>query len=497
MLGKSRISSSPQQGLKQIAKERWNDVLLFDAIKHRSYTYREFFAAALYSGQAMQKISTTRDETICLVVHNSVETLALIMGALLSNRRVALIDPLRGPEEIETILSQIERKKILYDDPEAAQKNNLLTTSIVTKLIWNSTVSQSEFIKACTHIVEDDIFLATFTSGTTGLPKGVMHSFRNLYLSARSFGERFGFNADDTFYHHLPMTYMAGILNSFLLPLIHGSKIVIGPRFSISQVAHFWDVPIAKDVTVFWFVPTMLALLTSFNRNTAIRAALASRKVLGCVGTAPLGDKVRKEFESIFGVPLYESYGLSETLFISTQSPRDSDDPGSVGKIVKGAEVNIAKDSELVLEADWMYKGYIQNGKEELFHGKTFKSGDLGEIDTRGNLHITGRKKDIIIRGGVNISPRRIEEFCHSHNYFKECVILGFSDPIIGEKIVCYYVAASRGSSKIAHSKIVSSIRSKLGAEYAIDEFCELKRIPVNTNGKIDKLSLRALYQRP
>lgn len=496
MREKNKTNVPARKVLIQLAESRWGDVFAFDVLTQKSYTYGEFFSASLNARDAIQKLSVLNGEAIYMVVNNSFETLILYIGALLSGIRIAAVDSSKGTEDIKTILLQVACKIIIADDPSLSYGRGYTPSSIIKEKLWRTNRTKKEVLESLANIDEEQIYLITFTSGTTGTPKGVMHSFRSLYLSARVFGNQFNFGEGHTFYHHLPMTYMAGILNSFILPLVCGSKIVIGPRFSIAQAVHFWDLPTKEGVNVFWFVPTMLALLLKLGRNTANRPLMSSRNVIGCVGTAPLSKQIHNDFENSYGIPLYESYGLSETLFISTQSPSADDGAGSVGKVLPGVMVKEESDGELSLGADWMFRGYVQNKKEDIFTCPAFVSGDLGEINSDGYLHITGRKKDIIIRGGTNISPRRIEEFCNERMVFEECTIVGFPDPILGERIVCFYVTHSRGFSDADHEALLTELRTQLGKEYAIDEFFPIKVIPKNTNGKVNKLALRSLYKK-
>ena len=131
----------------------------------------------------------------------------------------------------------------------------------------------------------------------------------------------FNFNDKSVFYHNLPMTHMAGFLNLIILPLVSGSKIIIDREFQASSIASFWDNPIKYGANVFWFVPVIIDLLVNLDRGDKGVNYFKSVRGIGCVGTAPLKYLSKCKFEEKYGnIKLYESYGLSETLFVSTNT---------------------------------------------------------------------------------------------------------------------------------------------------------------------------------
>jgi len=190
---------------------------------------------------------------------------------------------------------------------------------------------------------------------------------------------------------------------------------------------------------------------------------------------------------------LYESYGLSETLFVSTNYPAH-DRPNTVGRQLDGVQLEFYDDSEIGISLPWMFLEYHNQKKSEFMDEGKYLSGDLGNLDHEKYLLITGRKKDLILKGGVNISPRRIEDFISIHfKAFDEFVVIGSKDNLLGEKIVCFYV--SHPTFTIDQTKKVNlKIIENLGKNYSIDEFVQLEKIPRTENGKIDKPKIRKHY---
>jgi long-chain acyl-CoA synthetase len=482
--------------ISDIFKKNWHENFVFDAINGVAVTYEKFFESVKLYSRKLDKLGVNSGDTVVLIMGNSLDLMILYFASLLAGVRIVPIDSYKGTKEINEIFNQIECQAVITDVlAQGFTVKNVISIEEFKKLSPRRTIIKKSNLSVFNKINYSEVYLVVFTSGSTGASKGVMHSFENLIKSALSFGGRFNLGKENIFYHNLPMTYMAGILNQILMPFIFGSKIVIGDRFSIATVNNFWNYPIKYSANTFWFNPTMLSLLINLDRGSRGIEYTANTSIIGYVGTAPLNYSLKQKFEEKYKVVLYESYGLSETLFIATETPNDKRNKGSVGKKLAGVKINFAVDKEILLETEWMFLGYVgKDGNGGLVENK-FLSGDLGYFDKDNFLHITGRKKDLIIRGGLNVSPRKIENFINDFNFFEESVILGMGDDVLGEKIVCFYVPDKKNYGEDSKKKINSEIIEKLGRDYKIDEFFGLVEIPKNTNGKVDKLKIKNIYK--
>lgn len=473
---------------QNIFKKNWDMEFIFDGINDVTLSYKEFFSRVLSYKEKLVKIGLKRQDVICLLLPNSIELVILYFAGLLMNLKVVPIDPEKGSSDIREILSHLDYKVIISNEQsfDSTQKNIFINEFIDIKYKIIEKKESDLFNK----VNFDEIYLITFTSGSTGVPKGVMHSFNNLVKSAIAFNDKFDFDSKNVFYHNLPMTYMAGILNLLILPIIAGSKIVLGKRFNISNIAEFWDVPIRYSVNTFWFIPTILEILLKLDRNPKGLQYTKSNKIIGCVCTSPLNPSTKDEFEKKYSISLYESYGLSETLFVTTNFP-NSDKSGSVGKILNDAEMSFLEDNEIAIKVPWMFLGYHGIKENQFLKNRWFSSGDIGYLSENKFCVITGRKKDLIIKGGINISPKKIEDFIKNY-HSTEVVILGFANKFMGEKTVCFFVPNVEFDQKQINKKIVE----ELGKSYHIDQFIELKKIPKNLNGKVDKPKIRETYEQ-
>lgn len=481
--------------MRDVFKNNWQANFVWNAANDTKLTYQEFFTEAKLYSQALCQLGLTAGQAIMLMLDNSLDLMILYFAGLLAGLRVIPVDPLKGIGSINALLAQVECKLVISD----VEKNNLAVKNFINihdfkKFIpphYDVSIKDLDIFKAVDY---EQAFLIAFTSGSTGMPKGVIHSFGNLIRSALSFGQRFGFKHDNIFYHNLPMTYMAGILNQIFLPFVFGSQIVIGERFNIAAIPYFWQYPVKYKVNTFWFTPTIITLLLKLDRGKIGNDyAAAQNKIIGCVGTAPLIYSLKQKFEDKYqGIKLYESYGLSETLFIAAECPGEDSNDG-VGRVLTGAVVDIGHDQELLLSSGWNFLGYV--GGVGPLSIRKFPSGDLGYFDRARRLHITGRKKDLIIRGGINISPRELENVINGFDFFPDHVILGMEDDVLGEKIVCFYVEDVEKYKQIDKKEVNRKIIAELGQDRKIDEFFRLAEMPCNLNGKVDKLKIKYLYQ--
>jgi len=478
------------QLLKKIFSENWDDIFLIDSIKEEQITYMEFFYRIKKYQEELEYRGLKKDDTICVILHNSIDLLCLYFSCLFLQITIVPIDPDKNSNEINEILSEIEYDLLITNNEISMEIKEINLNDINS--VTSKSVSTND-LNLFESIDYDFPYLITFTSGTTGIPKGVIHSFSNLVSSALAFQKKFNFNKSNIFYHNLSMTYMAGILNLIILPLICESKIVIGEKFKISEIMNFWNIPKQYNVNTFWFIPTLISLLLKLDRGQLGISYTKKNKIIGCIGTAPLDHTIKVSFEKKYGMKLFESYGLSETLFVSTNFPSEFEDK-TTGQLLDDVKLDFLDDGEILIKTPWMFLDYKNFNSKKFFKGGYYLSGDIGEINHQGFLSITNRKKDLIIKGGINLSPKKIEDYIKKSNFFHEVVVIGIKNEVIGEKIVCFYVIDQNEFNTAIKKKLNHEIISNLGKNYEIDQFVRIDEIPKNTNGKIDKPKILDFY---
>jgi long-chain acyl-CoA synthetase len=481
--------------IKDIFHSRWNDEFMILAADDRHYTYGAFFENIIRAKIVLEELGIQKGDKLCLLIENSFELSVLYFSCLAMGVNAIPVDPAKGRQDITEILSQTKHKFVICNQKDFDYINSKIDVSAIRAALDRPIDASPDKLSIFDGIDYDALYLTTFTSGSTGVPKGVMHSFNNLVKSAVAFKQIFKFGPQNVFYHNLPMTYMAGILNLMIMPFIAGSKIVIAERFGVTHAIRFWEFPIRYSVNTFWFNPTILSLLVKLDRDARGPEYAARTKITACVGTAPLDYQVKLNFENKYKIAVHESYGLSETLFVSSNCPSAPQIRGCVGILLEGVELSFEPDTEIMIDTPWNFLGYSNIGTQEFLDGRKFRSGDFGEIDENRMLFIRGRKKDLIIKGGMNISPRRIEDFIGPFGFFHEFAVLGIKDTVLGEKIVCFFSPSENAYNDSRPKELNSAIIANLGKDYKIDEFTLLDPLPKNINGKIDKLKIKELYE--
>ncbi|MBQ8822354.1 MAG: acyl--CoA ligase [Lachnospiraceae bacterium] len=435
------------------------------------YTYGQIWNnACLY----VDRYHLGEKKEIAVIWENSAELLCMYFACMISGTMIIPIDPQKAQPEIESILENHPDITVLWEgDRNISLATEKTDISLLEQLILGIDIQKP--------------YMITYTSGSTGQAKGVIHSLQNLFLAGDVFGEEVGFSEKSRVCHTMPMTYMAGILNTIFMPLVRESQIVIFPRFSVMTAVTFWREVEKHGVNTFWLSPSMLNILMTVDRKGKAAGYLKSTETIFCIGTAPLFPQVKQAFEERYGVELLPSYGLSETLFISTKVKGEHAESNSVGKVLPMVNLHFSDAEEIYLDVPWMFLGYSNEKTSDYFEGKYYLSGDLGCI-TNQELYITGRKKDLIIRGGMNISPKQIEEVLLQSEEVAECCVSSVVRDN-EERIICWCKTA--GKAEIQGNALNAMVIERLGMAFKVDKFVLVDDIPKNLNGKVDKERLK------
>lgn len=472
---------------KTINQMDFDKEFIVDNINNLSFTYNNFFERALMQAVYLEK--NVREEDIIVIMENSFDLALLYFSVLLTSKRILVVDPQKGSDEIGEILETIPKTAIIYDDGLLMGKN-LYHYRIKNNYEKSYAINdiKSEVLVRLEQRNEKRPYLVTFTSGTSGVTKGVEHTFDNLIMSAKALDEKVGKHGG-TFLHVMPMTYMAGILNSIFYPFLVGARIVINKRFSIASAREFWNVVVKYNVDLFWLSPSMLMMIDQMDRKSEGEEYCKSHQLIFLIGTAPLTNELRTKFQKRYSVSMYASYGLTETLFISveTKYSQTKSEKNCVGELLNGVEYSFSESNEIYINVPWMYLKYTNENTDKYFVGEYYKSGDLAKVRDEC-LYITGRSKDLIIKGGMNISPALIEQEIYKNEAILENVVIGVKDTNGEEKICCAYILNCEVDDlQDFEAGIKRMVIGSLGKNYSVDFMWKVDVIPRNINGKVDK----------
>jgi cyclohexanecarboxylate-CoA ligase len=348
----------------------------------------------------------------------------------------------------------------------------------------------------------DDGFLIVYTSGTTSRPKGCYHTFNTVCASARAMAEALGYTADDVQFGPSPITHSTGLVTSVVLPLLVGAQTHFmeawEPGEGLRRIAEYGC---TAAVTA---TPFLQMLLGAYDPEKHDPSSL---RLWVCAGSPIPAAVVEHAQQALPNCRTLSLYGRSEnfvttmcTLADAPQRALSSDGSavgGALVKIVDGAGNEVPRGDE----GDISYRGpshmieYYTNPQEttELFTPEGYsRSGDLGRMDADGFVRVTGRLKDIIIRGGMNISAREVEEHLIRHPAIQSVAAVGMPDDRLGEK-VCVYVILEPDAQTMTLADITDYLKSHNVATQKLPERLEIvPAFPLTATGKVQKHVLRA-----
>ncbi|MEH6728651.1 MAG: AMP-binding protein, partial [Hyphomicrobiales bacterium] len=334
-----------------------------------------------------------------------------------------------------------------------------------------------------------------YTSGTTGRSKGAMLTQGNLLSNAQTLVSEWKFTSNDVLLHALPIFHTHGLFVASNITLLAGGQMIFLPKFDLDAV-----IAQLPNATTMMGVPTFYTRLLGDARFTR---ELTQHMRLFVSGSAPLLAETHVEFEQRTGHKILERYGMTETN-MNTSNPYSSERrAGTVGFPLPGVEIKITDSKtgetlpngeigEIEVRGPNVFKGYWQMPEktaEELRADGFFITGDLGQFDEDGYLHIVGRNKDLIISGGYNIYPKEIELLLDQEEGVLESAVIGVPHPDFGETVVGIIVAKGESAPDLAAIK--SNISTSLARFKQPKELIILPELPRNTMGKVQKKALR------
>jgi long-chain acyl-CoA synthetase len=345
---------------------------------------------------------------------------------------------------------------------------------------------------------DEDIAALIYTAGTTGRPKGVMHTHKSLYANAKMQYESVPLPDGITSLSVLPLCHSYGIATMNNALFRKATKTVLPNSFNLEAI--FSSIEKYK-VYIMSGVPTMYVYMLLYPEPK--KYDLSSMKYW-ISGSAPLALETWKKFKEVFGFEIIEGWGLTEAGANNSVNPFDGlKKVGSIGLPMKGTEMAIMDDEgntlpgnrqgEIVIRGPQLMTGYWQKPEEtaEMIRNGWLHTGDVGYIDEEGYFWITDRKKDLIIKGGENISPRTIEEVLFAHPKVSEASVIGAKSEIYGEDIKAF-VVLKPGESATA-DEILDFSRGKLTNFLLPREIVFLQALPKSIVGKVLKKKLREL----
>ena len=343
-----------------------------------------------------------------------------------------------------------------------------------------------------------DAALLIYTSGTTGRPKGVIHTHDSLLHGGWNTEMAHELTPDDRTLCILPLCHINAQVVSVMGPLVSGSGLVVPHRF---QVSKFWSWITEEKCTWFSSVPTILSYLMNTEEDPELKSRLGHVR-FGRSASAPLPPALHEAFEARFGLSIVETMGITETAAPLLSNPLDPalHKLGSSG-IAYGNEVRVAnaegkvaavgEEREIQVRGRNVMRGYLKNPdatREVFTPDGWYRTGDLGNMDADGYVFVTGRLKELIIKGGENIAPREIDDVLYRHESVLEAAAFPLPDLHYGQTVAA--AIAPRPGEEVAESTLRELCREAMGEYRAPSRYFFLDELPKGPSGKIQRLKL-------
>lgn len=451
-----------------------------------------FRACVRATAHRLAGLGVARGDVVAVVLPNRVELVITMYAAWSLGAAVTPVNPALTEDEVNYQLADADARLAVIDPATRALMRDIPTIEVDDILA----PSPNDGTIGADEARSDDLALLIYTSGTTGRPKGVRLDHANLAAMTSALQRHIGFTAEDRALLVLPLFHVNAIMISVVAPLAAGGSAIIVPRFDPQT---FWTTVETERPTYFSAVPALYVFLSAL--PDAVDPDTSSLRFAVC-GAAPMPPSAIVDFERRYRVPIVEGYGLSESTVALTVNPVDGRrKAGTVGLPLPGIEVAIMDDDghlldqgvdgEVVAQGATIMRGYLNKPTETAaaLAGGWLHTGDVGHFDEEGFLVLVDRKKDLIIRGGENISPSEVEAVLATDPAVLEVAVVGRPDAVMGEEPVAFVVA--RSGQQVDRDELLALARRLLAKFKVPREIHIVDALPRNAVGKIVKASLR------
>ena len=501
----------------------------------RAMTYAQLREHCQRVSLYLDQRGIAQGETVAFLMDNGLSTACLFLGVMYAGRVVLPLNAVAGVEQLQYVIAHSQLKLMFLSSKYQAQYAECILASEVifetlicdeddvTKIPLDTArniedVKSSPAIQITGQITDQATALLIYTSGTTGRPKGVLLSHQNVIAGGTNTMTAHGLKSDDKGLCVLPLYHINAEMVSVMATLVAGSSLVMAKKLSVRD---FWCWIGKFECTWFSVVPTIISYLIEHSQkqskadqaksmNSSIFSSSFSgiNKHLrfGRSASAALAPATHRQFEKLFDVPIIETMGISECAAQILSNPvsviNDRDDLvyGSAGLPV-GNEVDIFDQDgsvcadqeigEIWVRGDNVMKGYLNDQEataKALDEDDWFHTGDLGYRNPRGYIFVTGRLKELIIRGGENISPHEIDNILYQHPDVLEAAAFAVADRFYGQEVMACVALKEGATCDVA--ELSAHCSKLLGDVKTPKQIRILDELPKGPSGKIQRLKL-------
>lgn len=485
-------------------------------------TYAEFNEKTNKVADLLLSLGARKGDKVATIMFNHIDTVIIYFAALKLGATIVPVNCQEDNERIKFILENSEAKVLFYywKFGDKVQQTEYLEHTISVGAegeLENRIVDKKIRLEKniINSVSSSQDALIVYTSGTTGVPKGVLLDQYNMMIDADGIAKHYGFTENDKFMCVLPIHHVNGIIVTLMTPLYVGGSVVLNIKF---RTPVFWQRLAEENVNVVSVVPTLLQFLLEGNEDIS-RYDLSRFRTIIC-GAGPLTVDLAKRFNERFGYKITHGYGLSESTCYSCYIPTDLDEDEynlwmhefgfpSIGIPItpnemaihdaEGKKLGEQERGEIVIRGKNIMKEYFKrpDANKETFKNGWFRSGDEGffKCDDKGRTYffITGRIKEVIIRGGINISPLEIDEVLNSIPGIARGIAVGFESKWYGDEVgACVQLEAG---SNLTEGDIIKKCAGRLTFFKRPKKILFVSEIPVTSTGKYQRNRMKHLFE--
>jgi len=472
----------------------------------RSYSYQDIDRESARLANFLAELGIEVGDRVSVQVEKSPQALALYLACLRGGFVFHPLNPGYQPAELEYFLDNAAPTIVICDSSDAGTIRGLAEQAGIKHLLTldadghGSLIENSRATPADAILVArsaDDLAALLYSSGTTGVPKGIMLTHGNLLSNTQSLLTAWEFSDRDRLLHALPIFHVHGLFVGLGCTLLCGASMRWLNAFSAETVIRY-----LPECTVMMGVPTYYTRLLS-NENFTADSTKNIRVFIS--GSAPLLEETFVAFEERTGHRILERYGMTETNMNTSNPLHGERRAGTVGPPLPGVQARVVDDAgqqlavgevgNLQVRGANVFAGYWQmpdKTAEDFTADGFFNTGDKGRIDADGYVSIVGRAKDVVITGGLNVYPKEIELFIDDLAGVKESAVIGVPHADFGEAVVAAVVRES--GSAISAEEIIKSAKQSLANFKVPKHVAFVDELPRNTMSKVQKNVLRESY---